>query len=68
MLIVTYNICLKNPLQKGILEPVFMEIKFINLKELLESLILVINLKRLLNVIIECETTWILCDSLYAWL
>ena len=34
-----------------------MAIRFINLKELLESLILVINFKRLLNV-----------DSLHAWL
>ena len=37
----------------------------INLKELLESLILVINLKRLLNVIKEWDTTWISCDSLH---
>ena len=33
-----------------------------------ESLILVISLKRLLNAIIEWDTTWILSDSLYAWL
>ena len=44
-----------------------MKIKFVNLKELLESLILVINLKRLLYVIKECDTTWISCDSLHAW-
>ena len=43
-----------------------MAIWFIKLKELLESLILVINLKRLLNVIKEWDTTWILCDSLHA--
>ena len=36
----------------------------INLKELLESLILVINLKRLLNVIKEWDKIWISCDSL----
>ena len=40
----------------------------INLKEFLESLVLVINLKRLLNVIEEWDTTWISCDSLHAWL
>ena len=67
-LIVKYNICLKTFLQQGISEPVFyMAIKFINLKELLESLILVINLKRLLNFIKERDTTWISCDSLHAW-
>ena len=37
-----------------------MAILFINLKELLESLILVIHLKRLLNVVKEWETTWML--------
>ena len=31
-------------------------------------LILVINLKRLLNVSKEWDTTWISCDSLHAWL
>ena len=36
-----------------------------NLKELLESLILVINLKRFLNVIKEWDTTWTSCDSLH---
>ena len=46
-----------------------MVIKFINVKELLESLVLVINLKRLLNVKKELDKkTWIECDSLHAWL
>ena len=36
------------------------------LKELLESLIRVINLKRLLNVIKEWDATWISCKSLHA--
>ena len=47
-----------------------MAIKFINLKELLESLVLVINLKRLLkfNVIKEKDRAWVSCDSLYDWL
>ena len=40
----------------------------INLKELLKNLTLVINLKRLINVIKEWDTTWISCDSLHAWL
>ena len=39
-----------------------------NLKELLESLILVINLKRLLNVIKEWNTARMPFDSLHAWL
>ena len=43
-----------------------MVIEFINLKQLLESLILVINIRRLLNVIKEWDTTWISCDSLHA--
>ena len=43
----------------------FMVIKFINLKELLESLVLVITLKRLLNVIKEWDTIWISRDMLY---
>ena len=38
------------------------------LKELFESLILVLNLKRSLNVIKDWDTTWISCDSLHAWL
>ena len=38
------------------------------LLRLLESLILVINLKRLLNVIKEWDTTGISYDSLHAWL
>ena len=45
-LIVKYTIDLKTLLQQGISEPVFMVISFINLKELLEGIILVINLKR----------------------
>ena len=45
-----------------------MAISFITLKELLESIVLVINLKRVLNVIKEWDTTWISCNSLHAWL
>ena len=45
-LIVQYNIGLKTLLQQGILEPIFMVIKFIKSNELLEHLILVINSKR----------------------
>ena len=45
-----------------------MVIQFINSKELFKSLILVINLKRKLNVIKKWDTTWISCDSLHAWL
>ena len=45
-----------------------MAIYFIILKELFKSPILVINFKRLLNIIKEWDTTWIPCDSLYAWL
>ena len=37
-----------------------MAIMYIDLKELLESLILVIHLKRLFNVIKEWDTTWML--------
>ena len=43
-----------------------MAILFINLKELLDSHNFVIYFKRLLNVIKECDTAWILCDSLHA--
>ena len=50
-LIVKYNIGLKTLLQQGISEPYFMVIQFINSNELLENLILVINSKRLSNVI-----------------
>ena len=52
-LIVKYNICLMILLQQGISEPVFYGDLVYYLKELLEDLILVINLKRLiiLNVI-----------------
>ena len=46
-LIVKYNICL---IQQVIKEPLFMVIKFINFKDLLESPISVINLKIIFNV------------------
>ena len=49
--IVKYNISLKTLLEKGISEPVFYGEKFINSKELLENVILVINSKILSNVI-----------------
>ena len=40
-----------------------------NCKQLLESLILVTNLKRLLNFIKQkWNTAWKACDSLHAWL
>ena len=45
-----------------------MAIYLLNLKELLENLSLVINLKRLLNIIKEWDITLISSDSLYAWL
>ena len=54
-MIVKYNICLKTLLQQGITESVFYGDLVINLKELLENRILVINLKRLLNVIKEWD-------------
>ena len=48
-LIVKYNICLKTLLSEAVIYGVL----FINLKELLEILILVINFKRFFNVIKE---------------
>ena len=45
-------------------EPVF----YGDLMNCWKSLILVINSKRLLNVIKEWDTTRISCDSLHAWL
>ena len=46
-----------------------MVIKFINSKELLGNLFLVINSKRLSSVIKKkFYITWISCDSLHAWL
>ena len=51
-LIVKYNIGLKTLLQQGILELIFYgDLYFINLKELLETLNLVINSSRLSTVI-----------------
>ena len=67
-MIVTYNICLKILLQKGISNHAFYGYLVYKLKKMLENLILVINLKRLLNVIKEWATTWLSCDSLHAWL
>ena len=46
-----YNIGLKNFLQQSIPEPIFYGDLVINSNELLENLILVINSKRLSNVI-----------------
>ena len=45
-----------------------MVIKFINSKELLENLILVINFKMLSNFIKKLDIIWISCDSLHVWL
>ena len=42
-----------------------MVIKFINSKELLENLILVINSKILSNVIKKLNITWVSCDCLH---
>ena len=50
-IIVKYNIGLKTLLQQGISEPIFYGDLVINSNELLENLILVINSKRLSNVI-----------------
>ena len=67
----------KTLLQKGIQETVFycdLVDKFKRIAEkpkqteLLKSLILVINLKIILNVIKEWDTAWKSCDSLHAWL
>ena len=67
--IVKYNICLKDSSATiKAYQNLFLWQVSLNLKELLESLILVINLKRLLNVIKALDTAWISCDSLHAWL
>ena len=50
-LIVKYNIGLKTLLQQGISEPIFNGDLIINSNEMLENLILVVNSKRLSNVI-----------------
>ena len=55
-LIVKYNICLKTLLQQGISEPVFYGDLVNKLKKMLETLLLVINLKKL-NIIKEWDTT-----------
>ena len=60
-LIVKLNIGL---IQQIITEPLFMVIKFMNFKELLESSISVNNLKRSFNVIKKWDTF----DNLHAWL
>ena len=45
-----------------------MVIKFINLKELLENLILVINSKKIIKRYKKLDITCIKCDGLHAWL
>ena len=66
--IATYNICFTTLLQQVLSEPVFHGDLIYRFKRLLENLILVINLKRLLNVMKEWDTAWISCDSQHAWL
>ena len=39
-----------------------------NVDNLLENLILLINSKRVSNIIKKLDITWISCDGLYAWL
>ena len=67
-LIAKNNICFTTLLQQGLLEPVCYGDLVYRFKRLLENLILIINLKKLLNVIKEWDTTWVSCDSQHAWL
>ena len=67
-LIVKYNISLKTLLQQGITEHVFYVDLVYKFKRIVGSLIIVINLKIVLNVIKEWDTTWISCGGLHAWL
>ena len=69
-LIVKNNIGLKTLLQQGILKPIFYsDLVYISSKELLEDLILVINSKRISNIIKKkLDITWIPCYRLHAWL
>ena len=69
-LIVKNNIGLKTLLRHGILKPIFYsDLVYISSKELLEDLILVINSKRISNVIKKkLDITWIPCYRLHAWL
>ena len=67
-LIVKYYICIKTLLQKGISEPVFYRDLVYKFKRIVGNPNLGDPFKRLLNVIKELDTTWILCNSLHAWL
>ena len=68
-LIVKYNICLKILLQQGISKPAFNGDLVYKFKRVVgKPIILVINLKILLNILKVWDTTWISCDSLHAWL
>ena len=66
-LIVRYNIGLKSLLQQGISEPIFYGNLGYEFKRIVRKIILVINSKRLSNVIYRLDITCMSCDSLHAW-
>ena len=67
-LIVKYNICLNTLLQQGISEPVFYGDLVHKFKRIVGKLNLSDQFKNIVKRYKKWDTTWILYDSLHAWL